>query len=97
LAILIAWAGTGWAHEYTRTYEGTTTRVLDVAREAHSVGLGFIVPIFEQRYGIGAEVVEMPFPRLHEATILEMTGRIGRHDVFSIDVMRSAEYGERVS
>ncbi len=91
LTILIAWAGSGWAQEYTRSYECTTIRVLDVAREAHSVGLEFIVPVLEERYGINVEVVEMPFPRMREATILEMIGRTGRYDVLSIDVMWLAE------
>ena len=97
LAAIIAWAGSGWAQEYTRAYESASIRVLDVACEAHSVGLEFIVPMFEERYGINAEVDDMPFPRVREATILVMIGRTGRHDVFSIDVMWLAEYGERVS
>jgi len=97
LAVLIAWAGSGWTQEHTRAYESTTIRVLGVACEAHGVGLEFIVPVFEERYGINVEVVDMPFPRMREATILVMIGRTGRHDVFSIDVMWLAEYGERVS
>jgi multiple sugar transport system substrate-binding protein len=94
LILLLAAAGGGWAQEYNRAYEGTTIRVLDVARDAHRVGLEFIIPMFEERYGITVEVTEMPFPRMREATVLEMLGRTGRYDVFSIDVMWLAEYVE---
>jgi multiple sugar transport system substrate-binding protein len=92
LVALLASSGAVWAEEYNRGFEGTTIRVLDVARDAHRVGLEFIVPMFEERYGIQVEVVEMPFPRMREATVLEMLGRTGRYDVFSIDVMWLAEY-----
>ena len=94
LALLLAFAGGATAQEYNRDYEGTTIRVLDVARDAHRVGLDFIIPMFEERYGISVEVTEMPFPRMREATVLEMLGRTGRYDLFSVDVMWLAEYVE---
>jgi len=73
-------------------FRGTTIRVLDVSRSYHKAGYDFIVPMFEKKYGIKVEIEEVPFEKMREKTLLEMTGRTGRYDCIAVDCMWLAEF-----
>lgn len=71
--------------------EGTTLNMLSV-QFAHHAHIWDQIPDFEKEYGIKVNMEFAPFDQAREKTLLEMSKKTGRFDLFSTDVMWLAEY-----
>ncbi|RBP18125.1 multiple sugar transport system substrate-binding protein [Roseiarcus fermentans] len=71
--------------------EGATVNMLAV-QFAHHNHLWDQIPEFTKEYGIKVNIEFAPFDQTREKTLLEMSKKTGRFDLFTTDVMWLAEY-----
>ncbi|MDO6732759.1 extracellular solute-binding protein [Marinovum sp. 2_MG-2023] len=74
-----------------RQFEGTTLNMLAV-QFAHHDALWSQAAEFEELTGIKLNIEFAPFENARERTLLDMSSRSGRYDVFTVDIMWLAEY-----
>jgi multiple sugar transport system substrate-binding protein len=74
-----------------RQFEGTTLNMLAV-QFAHHDALWAQIAEFEELTGISVNIEFAPFENTRERTLLDMSSRTGRYDVFTVDIMWLAEY-----
>jgi multiple sugar transport system substrate-binding protein len=77
--------------ERMRQFEGTTLNMLGV-QFAHHDPLWNQIPEFEAATGIKINLEFAPFENAREKTLLDMSSRTGRFDLFAVDIMWLAEY-----
>lgn len=74
-----------------RRFEGTTLNMLAV-QFGHHEPLWNQIAEFEAETGIGINIEFAPFEGTREKTLLDMSSRTGRFDLFTVDIMWLAEY-----
>jgi multiple sugar transport system substrate-binding protein len=76
---------------WARRFEGTTLNMLAV-QFAHHDPLWRQIADFTAETGIKVSIEFAPFEQTREKTLLDMSSRTGRFDVFTVDIMWLAEY-----
>lgn len=74
-----------------KAFEGTTLNLLAVQFGSHAA-LWAQVPEFEAATGIKVNIEYAPFENTREKTLLDMSSKTGRFDLFTVDIMWLAEY-----
>lgn len=74
-----------------RRFEGTELNILAV-QFSHHDSLWNQIPEFEAATGIKVNLEFAPFENTREKTLLDMSSRTGRFDIFTVDIMWLAEY-----
>ncbi|MEJ8858940.1 extracellular solute-binding protein [Variovorax robiniae] len=74
-----------------RQFEGRTVNLLAV-QFGHHQHLWNLIPEFEKETGIKVNLEYAPFDQTREKTLLDMSSKTGRFDLFTIDIMWLAEY-----
>jgi multiple sugar transport system substrate-binding protein len=71
--------------------EGSTINLLAV-QFGHHQHLWNLIPEFEKEYGVKVNLEYAPFDQTREKTLLDMSKKTGRFDLFTVDIMWLAEY-----
>lgn len=74
-----------------RAYEGRTVNLLAV-QFGHHQHLWNLIPEFEKETGVKVNLEYAPFDQTREKTLLDMSKKTGRFDLFTVDIMWLAEY-----
>lgn len=74
-----------------KRHEGRTLNLLAV-QFGHHQHLWNLIPEFEKAYGIKVNLEYAPFDQTREKTLLDMSKKTGRFDLFTVDIMWLAEY-----
>jgi multiple sugar transport system substrate-binding protein len=74
-----------------RAYEGRTVNLLAV-QFGHHQHLWNLIPEFEKETGFKVNLEYAPFDQTREKTLLDMSKKTGRFDLFTVDIMWLAEY-----
>lgn len=90
-ATALAMPALSFAQTRKRQFEGRSITVLAV-QFGHHQHLWNQIPEFEKETGIKVNLEYAPFDQAREKTLLDMSKKTGRFDLFTVDIMWLAEY-----